>query len=233
MEEQLKAADVLAYLKDHLSPMISERVTEAVEKARKDAGTPSAVQAALNVAEGAFAKQQAITRAKTAAGRFMRALAANQGNVNKAADYANRVYSDAGVAKALAESTFIDGGAIVPPQFSSEIIEVLRAATVVRALGAREVPMPNGTITMPYGSTGMTAYAVAENSNATVSQQVFGQLVLRAHKIRAIVPVSNDLLNDASPQADALCSRIWYRRCDFWKTKTICAVPAQITQCAA
>jgi HK97 family phage major capsid protein len=203
MSENLKAADVLSYLKDNLSPMIAERVTEAVEKSRKDAGTPSAIHAAQSAAEVEMNKTRELARAKTAAGRFMRALAANQGNLGKAADYAQRVYGDSSVSKALAESTFIDGGAIVPPQFSSEIIAVLRAASVVRALGAREVPMPNGTMTMPYGSTGLTAYAAAENSNATVSQPVFGQLNLRAHKIRAIVPVSNDLLADASPQADA------------------------------
>lgn len=202
MEQEIKAGDVLAYIKDHLSPMIAEKVTEAVDRARKEAGTPAAIAAAQNFAERQADERRQATRAKTATGRFIRAMAATQNNLPKAADFARRTYGDEMVAKALAESTFVDGGALVPINMSDEVTTLLRAQVAVRALGAREVPMPNGNLTMPYVNTGVTPFAVAENQNVASSGMTFGQLNMRAHKIRAVVPISNDLIQDSSPQAD-------------------------------
>lgn len=194
----IKAEDIPNLLRDHLSPLIAEQIKASIDQARKDAGKPRPVEAA----QMERAKGEELKRAKTSAARFMRAFIAGRGNKDAAADIAAKQFGDEVVGKALGESVFVDGGAVVPPSFASEIIEVLRAETVVRSLGAREVPMPNGTLTMPFGNAGVTAYAVAENSNVLPGQGTFGQLTMRAHKIMAIVPVSNDLLMDASPLAD-------------------------------
>ncbi len=202
-EDAIKTqADVLAMLKEHLSPLIAEHVKDAVERARKEAGTPAAVAAIQAHQEDEWSKRKAVEHARTKSGRFMRALAAANNNVLKAADYARKHFGDESVAKALAESTFVDGGALVPQNYSDEITGALRAAAVVRSLGAREVPMPNGNLTMPYVSTGVTPYAVAENQNTPPSGMTFGQMELRAKKIRAIVITSNELLEDSSPDAD-------------------------------
>ena len=107
-----------------------------------------------------------------------------------------------GRTKALAETVFVDGGAVVPPAFVEEIIEFLRSKVVVRALGARVAPMPRGTMTFPYAATGTTASTTTENTVTNISQPSFGQFQLVAKKLRAIVPISNDLLHDASPEAD-------------------------------
>lgn len=110
--------------------------------------------------------------------------------------------SEMGLQKALGETSFIDGGAMVPPQFVEEVIEFLRAKVVIRALGARVVPMPRGTLTFPYASTGIVASNTIENTASATSQPTFGTFQLTAKKIRAVTPISNDLLNDASPAAD-------------------------------
>jgi HK97 family phage major capsid protein len=104
--------------------------------------------------------------------------------------------------KALGEIAFIDGGAIVPPQFVTEVIEFLRAKVVIRALGARVIPMPKGNITMPFASTGIVASTVTENTVTPSSQPTFNTFQLIAKKLRALTPISNELLSDASPEAD-------------------------------
>jgi HK97 family phage major capsid protein len=114
----------------------------------------------------------------------------------------NNYRVEKGYSKALGETSFIDGGAIVPPQFIAEVIEYLRAKVVVRALGARVVPMPRGNLTFPFASTGITAAVTIENTATPTSQPTFGTFELVAKKIRAVCPISNDLLSDASPETD-------------------------------
>ena len=106
--------------------------------------------------------------------------------------------------KAMAAGDATAGGFLVPPQYSQEVIEFLRARTVVRRLGARSLPMPTGTVKMPKLSGGATAYYLGENTNATISQPALSQLTLSFKKLITMVPVSNDLLRYSSPGADAI-----------------------------
>ena len=92
----------------------------------------------------------------------------------------------------------------MPPQYSQEVIEFLRARTVVRRLGARTLPLPTGTTRVAKLSGGATAYYVGENTNATISQQTVAQLTLSFKKLITMVPVSNDLLRYSSPGADSI-----------------------------
>jgi len=200
---KLSAADVVKMLQEKLSPQIAQMVTDAIEKARKDAGSPDAIKAAAALLQKEREDAVSATKGLCKAGRFARALVAGRMNVSKAADYARTNWQDEGMAKALAESTFVDGGVLVPTNVSNEIIELLRPASVVRSLGAREVPLNNGNLSMPYVATGVTPYSVGENQNVMPSGMTFGELNMRARKMRAIVPISNDLLRDASAAADA------------------------------
>lgn len=109
-----------------------------------------------------------------------------------------------GRAKALAAGDATSGGFLVPTQFSQEVIEFLRAMTVVRRLQARTIPLPTGTVKIPKLSGGATAYYVGENTNATKSQQTTGQLTLTFKKLITLVPMSNDLLRYSSPGADTI-----------------------------
>lgn len=106
--------------------------------------------------------------------------------------------------KALAAGDATAGGFLVPPTFSQEVIEFLRAASVVRRLGARALPVPTGTINIPKLTGGATAYYVGENTNATKSEQTTGQLQLSFKKLVTLVPMSNSLLRYSSPGADAI-----------------------------
>lgn len=121
-------------------------------------------------------------------------------------EYAEQVRSNSGdeVLKALGESTVSAGGALVPPEFSGELIELLRAMAVVRAAGPRVIPMTRGAINIPRQTGGGTAAYVGESSNATPSAQTTGIIALLAKKLIALTVISNELLADASPEADAM-----------------------------
>lgn len=106
--------------------------------------------------------------------------------------------------KALAASIAIDGGYLVAPQYSTDILEARRAKTIVRAAGAREMPMPSGTLHLPKVTTGVTGGYIGENANPTHSNPVFGENILTWKKLAVTSAISNDLLRYNSPAADAV-----------------------------
>ena len=131
------------------------------------------------------------------AARYLRAFAAGKGDYEKAAAWAEKAWSDHlgdSVRKALLAGDLTAAGAIVPPEFSTEIIELLRARTVIRRAGARVLPLDRGTLTIPRQTGASTASYVGESQNITKTQPTTGQLVLTAKKLAALVPISNDLL---------------------------------------
>jgi HK97 family phage major capsid protein len=106
--------------------------------------------------------------------------------------------------KALAAGNATAGGFLVPTEFSNEVIELLRARSIVRSMGARSIQMPTGTVKFPKLSTGASANYIGENVNMGASEPTFGQLTLTFKKLAVLTPISNDLLRYSSPSADAI-----------------------------
>jgi len=104
--------------------------------------------------------------------------------------------------RALAESVASGGGTLVPVQYVSEIIGLLRAEAVFRKAGARIVPMPNGTMEMPEQTGGATASYDGENLATTPSEPTTGAKKLSAKTLTGLVPVSDQLLADAPMSAE-------------------------------
>jgi HK97 family phage major capsid protein len=139
------------------------------------------------------------------AARFVKVLAAARGDVDKAGDIAVTQYGEhrgAEIAKALTAGSLAGGGATIPQEFSSEIIELLRAGTVARKMGARQIPLPGGSTTVPRMTGGGSASYVGESQDAPKSEATFGQMKLTAKKLSALTPVSNDLIKYASVAVD-------------------------------
>ncbi len=134
----------------------------------------------------------------------MRMIGAGGGSIYNARQVAKEVLGESHpVTKALNASSGPTGGFIVPPDYVSEIIEILRARTVVRAAGPRTLAMPRGTMTLPRQTQAATANYGNELSAIPVSEQRVGQIVATYKKLTALVPVSNDLLRYSDPSADA------------------------------
>ncbi len=153
-----------------------------------------------------------VTEPQYKAGRFLRALAAARGSVEGAKANASR-NGDKGLAemcdrvianreKAMTYSDFSAGGALVPEEFSNEVIGLLYPQLTVSSLGADVIPMPNGNLTLPFLDTGITASYVGEIQNVSPTAQATGSLQLSAKKLSAVVPISNDLLRTPSARAD-------------------------------
>jgi HK97 family phage major capsid protein len=111
------------------------------------------------------------------------------------------------VTRALVVSTATAGGFIVPPDYHAEIIELLRAQAVIRAAGPRVMPMPRGTMTLPGQASAASAAYGSESQAITVSQPGLNQQVLSFKKLRAMVPISNDMLRYSEPGGRCLRAR--------------------------
>jgi HK97 family phage major capsid protein len=132
---------------------------------------------------------------------MVQSLAATKGDVRAAANYADQTLNAPEIAAALNTGTGASGGFVVPPSYTPELIELLRPASIVRMMGARSVPMPNGTMKMPKLAGGATAGYGPEGADITKTEQSFGELNLSKKKLTALVPISNDLVRFANPNA--------------------------------
>lgn len=114
-------------------------------------------------------------------------------------------WGDEVVSKALSQSSFGDGGSLVHPQFASDFIELLRNEAVVRKAGPNTIQMTGASLTFDGQTSAATAGYGAEAAAITESQPGTGQpLVLSEKKLRALVPVTNDLLRNPSVGAETM-----------------------------
>lgn len=206
-------AELVALIKEHCGPMVGEAVNQAVKTHIEPLKTVQTDWLSKLVGNGhekladaapkrepgmAFARYVRAVGAARMSGGDPLAILKQWGDhdlVERALEYR---------AKALAAGDAAAGGFLVPPQFSQEVIEFLRARAVVRSLGPRTIPMPTGTFKIPKLSGGATAYYVGENVNATGSQPTTAQITLSFKKLITLVPMSNDLMRYSSPGADAI-----------------------------
>ena len=179
--------------------MIDEIVKEAVKPLKEQQG-PKFIEQLQKEGNKMETKEDKGLRAA----RIVRALAAAKGDPEKAAAYAKKNYDDAEVVKALAASTDSAGGVLVPVEYSSEIIELLRPQSVVRRMGAMILPMTTGKMTIPKVKGGAYANYIMENTNIPATDMTFDSVELTWKKLVAMVPISNDLLRYSSPAADTI-----------------------------
>jgi HK97 family phage major capsid protein len=178
-----------------------------VTKAREMAGVTATPVAGQDISKKTFAQVKADkyeTDKSLVVGGICKMLGM-AGNAYGAKAAAIEVYGESHpVTKALAVGTGSAGGFIVPPEYANEIIELLRPRAVIRAQTPRVIPMPRGTMTMPGQASPATASYSGENKPITASQQTFNQIVAQAHKLTALVPISNDMMRYADPAVDAV-----------------------------
>lgn len=132
--------------------------------------------------------------------RITMSLAACSMDQRAAADHAEKAWgTETGQIVANQEqSTNVKGGFLVDTAYSTDFIDVLRPRVVVRSLGARSVPMPDGNLTMRNKTQGSTAGYVGERTPAPVTDIRVGQMSMSAKTLRALVPITNQLIRRAS-----------------------------------
>lgn len=118
-------------------------------------------------------------------------------SMDKTAEFIVTRFGDVEVAKALNTIVTGEGGALIPQDFLADLIELLRASTVVRGSDPMTIGMPMGNLTIPRLAGGATATYQAELDDIGVSQERFDDVNFVAKKLTAMVPVSNDLIRRA------------------------------------
>jgi HK97 family phage major capsid protein len=187
-------------LRSELDAAFAERYEEQRRKADEEVvrkNVPSQVQAEQSIVPAPQGSKKGLGFA-----RYVKYLYQAGGDPFRALEVAKRA-GDAAVTKALGESTLSGGGAAVPTEFASEMIEELGARSVVLKQAVQTLPM-KGSLVLPYIDTSATASWVGENSNVTSSQPAFGQIQLRDHLLSVVVPASNTFLKNASANADVM-----------------------------
>jgi HK97 family phage major capsid protein len=203
---------VVPEIKEFCDKNVAELVRENIEKAVAPIRERTEALTTQAFSQSSSSKQR--TREKgDALGRCIRATAwakLNDAGVDGAIAQLKR-WGDDDLAdkwqeartKALSAGDAASGGFLVPEEFSSELIELLRARSVVRAMGATTISISgSGTLNIPKLTSGAAAAYIGENTNIGKSEQVFGNLKLSFKKLAVLTPISNDLIRYSSPGAD-------------------------------
>ncbi|CAJ8939599.1 HK97 family phage major capsid protein [Burkholderia pseudomallei] len=99
-----------------------------------------------------------------------------------------------------------DGGFLVPPEFSTQIFtlsleeDALLPMTDGTPIGGNSMVFPKDETT-PWGTDGVRAYWQAEATQANATKPKLGVSAQRLHKLMALVPVTDELLDDATALA--------------------------------
>ncbi len=139
------------------------------------------------------------------AGGLMRSIASVAARKQGIApqDYAQKNFAqDEMLIKALGTDTGAAGGFLLPQAVSNELIELLRAKSIVRLAGPRVITIDN-TMDFTKVTGGATAYWIGENQAITESQQTLGQVRAELKTVAALTPVNNRLLNSKSVSVSA------------------------------
>lgn len=197
--EQLTQFDSLSAEFNQLGEQLAR--LESAEKMAAATAEPVAVFG--NKAPAGHVKQEAKQYLGAKVSRMVMSIAASKGDMADAAKFARNEIGDNDVAMAI-ETSAGSGGALVPQNIHSEIIELLRARTVVRRLGAQTVPLPNGNLSLPRLASGATAGYVGEGTDVNATEAEFDDVKLNAKTMITLVPMSNQLIGRAGFQVEQL-----------------------------
>ena len=197
--EQLTEFDTLSAEFKQLSEQLAR--LESAEQMAADTAKP--VTSFGNKAPAGHVKQEAKQYLGAKVSRMVMAIAASKGDIADAAKFARDEIGDADVAMAI-ETSAGSGGALVPQNIHSEIIELLRAKTVVRRLGAQPVPLPNGNLSLPRLASGAVSGYVGEGTDVNATEPEFDDVKLNAKTMITLVPMSNQLIGRAGFQVEQL-----------------------------
>lgn len=142
--------------------------------------------------------------------RVMRLLAASKDDVTAAERLAKSWLGktkhpyDEMIVKAMGEMSLEDGGILITPEYAGEIVPLLQARAVVRQARPQIITTQSGAGNFPTETQAPIAEYVGENTAQNAGQQPkFGAIKPQVKKLRAIIPISNELLSDWSYASDA------------------------------
>lgn len=100
-------------------------------------------------------------------------------------------------ARAMNEGSNAAGGALVPEEFSSQVIRRTEEFGTFPASGVETMSMTRDTMVIPKRLTGTTAYFIGEGSAITESEPTYGNVSLVAKKLAVSCRMSSEVVEDA------------------------------------
>lgn len=95
------------------------------------------------------------------------------------------------------------GAVLIKEEISEDLIEFLRPAQVLTALGARDIQMGSTELTIPAQTVGSAGGWIGEGEPIVVTAPGFGGVTMRLHTYGSIVPIPNDLIRYSFVNAEA------------------------------
>lgn len=199
-EEQMTEFEKLAAEFDQISAKLAR--AENVERMNAVAATPvPSFGGGRAPAVHTKPELKQYTGAKVA--RMAMAVAAGKGDMQLASKFASGEIGDAEVAMAI-DTSANSGGSLVPENLHDEVIELLRPRTIVRRLGARSMPLPNGNLSIPRMASGATSGYVGEGADVLATEASTDDVNLNAKTMITLVPMSNQLIGRAGFQVEQI-----------------------------
>lgn len=130
---------------------------------------------------------------------------------NKAFWSQMRNHSTQEVRNILSEGVDSEGGFLVPEVFESTLVQALDDGLVIRQL-AHTFTTASNTLKIPVVATRGKAMWAEENSAIAESDTSFGQKTIGAHKLCALIKVSEELLNDSAFDLESYFNQEFARR---------------------
>lgn len=177
-----------------------ERETRLIEAERATAGV------ALELPDGArigAVEPQLLNDPRRGFAHFGQFLASVRGAVLQPSAVDERLSLSAAASTYANESVGADGGFLVPPQYSSEIMSVIEGTESLISR-TRQVPVSGNQFVMPsnettaHGTTGIQAYWDGEADTITATKPAFANRTIRLNRLTALVPVTEEALEDAA-----------------------------------
>lgn len=110
-------------------------------------------------------------------------------------------------ANGQSEGTNADGGYTVPVEYAAEIVKLERQFSIARSI-CRLFPMGSKTRLVPTQLTNPTVTWTAEATNHTKTKATFNQLTQTAKKVSALIPMTEELLEDNNVSLDAFIFQV-------------------------
>jgi len=110
--------------------------------------------------------------------------------------------------KDLVEGRDPDGGYLVQPEYRNTLMSLIQQYGIARQF-CTIIPMSTTELIMPKLTGGVQVYWIGEGQTITSTQPTFGEFRMTVKKLAALVPMTSELLNDASLQIANLLATLF------------------------
>ncbi|MBX4215806.1 phage major capsid protein [Candidatus Parcubacteria bacterium] len=209
--ELTKALGDLTKSNQALTETITAKFAVADPKAREQEKEALIEQVLAKMSEAGFRKADPLRKMQWAGGETKAVEGAEQvpfnkflkAVLNKDMAFLEKVKAASG----QSEGTNADGGFTVPVEYAAEIIKLERQNSIARSL-ARIFPMGSLTRLIPRELAKPTVYWTNEVTEPTLSKGTVEQITQTAKKLMAIIPFSDELLEDNNVSYDTFIAGV-------------------------